>query len=102
VSDMILHIHSDAPYSSLSNACSHRGGIFFSGDKPPNEDVLNDSILNVAAIIKNVVASAAESEVGACFQRLKVARQSKLPSLNWDTSNLRHHYGQITQPPLGF
>jgi hypothetical protein len=28
---------------------------------------LNESILNVASVIKNVVASAAESEVGACF-----------------------------------
>jgi hypothetical protein len=29
--------------------------------------MLNGSILNVAAVIKNVVASAAESEIGACF-----------------------------------
>jgi hypothetical protein len=28
---------------------------------------MNGSILNVASVIKNVVASAAESEVGACF-----------------------------------
>jgi hypothetical protein len=31
------------------------------------EDKINGSILNVASIIKNVVASAAKSEVGACF-----------------------------------
>jgi hypothetical protein len=36
--------------------------------KTPNEDNLNGSILNVAAVIKNVLASAAESELGACFQ----------------------------------
>jgi hypothetical protein len=41
---------------------------FFCGDKPPQEDNLNGSILNVASVIKNVVASAAESEVGACFK----------------------------------
>jgi hypothetical protein len=29
--------------------------------------MLNGSMLNVASVIKNVVASAAESEVGACF-----------------------------------
>jgi hypothetical protein len=29
---------------------------------------LNGSILNAAAVIKNIVASAAESKVGACFQ----------------------------------
>jgi hypothetical protein len=56
--DMILHIHSDASYLSVSNARS-----------PPEQDTLNGSILNVAAIIKNVVASAAESEVGACFHK---------------------------------
>jgi hypothetical protein len=66
-SDMIIHIHSDALYLSVSNARSRLGGLFFCGDKSPQQDKLNGSILNVASIIKNVVASAAESEVGACF-----------------------------------
>jgi hypothetical protein len=66
-SDMILHIHSDASYLSVSNARSRLGGLFFLGNKPPEQETLNGSILNVAAVIKNVVASAAESEVGACF-----------------------------------
>jgi hypothetical protein len=34
-SDMILHIHSDASYLSVSNARSRLGGLFFCGDKPP-------------------------------------------------------------------
>jgi hypothetical protein len=67
-SDMILHIHSDASYLSVSNARSHLGGLFFCGHKPPQEYTLNGSILNAASLIKNVVTSAAESEVGACFQ----------------------------------
>jgi hypothetical protein len=67
-SDIILHIHSDAPNFSVSHARSRLGGMFYCGDKPPNADKLNGSILNSAAIIKNVVAPAAESEVGACFQ----------------------------------
>jgi hypothetical protein len=66
---MILHIHRDASYLSVSHARRHLGGLFFCGDKPPNEDNLNGSILNVASIIKNVVASAAESEAGVCFQK---------------------------------
>jgi hypothetical protein len=66
-SDMILHIHNDASYMSVSNARSLLGGLFFLGNKSPEQDTLNGSILNVASIIKNVVASAAESEVGACF-----------------------------------
>jgi hypothetical protein len=66
-SDMILHIHSDVSYLSVSNACGRLGGLFFLGNKPPEHDKLNGSILNVASVIKTVVASAAESEVGACF-----------------------------------
>jgi hypothetical protein len=31
----------------------------------------------------------------------KVARQSESLSLNWDTSNLRRHYGQIIQQLFG-
>jgi hypothetical protein len=62
-SDMILHIHSDASYLSVSNARSCLGCLFLCGDKSPQEDNLNGSIL-VVSVIKNVVASAAESEVG--------------------------------------
>jgi hypothetical protein len=65
---MILHVHSDASYVSVSSARSRLGGLFFCGDKPPQEYTLNGSILNVASVIKNMVASGAESELGACFQ----------------------------------
>jgi hypothetical protein len=68
---MKLHIHSDASYLSVSNAHSRVGGPFFCGDKQPTEDIINVSVLNVAAVIKNVVASAAEAEVGACFQNFQ-------------------------------
>jgi hypothetical protein len=40
-SEMILHIHSDASYLSVSNACSRLGGLFFCGDKSPQQDTLN-------------------------------------------------------------
>jgi hypothetical protein len=65
----LINIHSDASYLSVSNARSRLGGLFFLGNKPPEQDTLNESILNVDAVIKNVTASAAgsESEVGACF-----------------------------------
>jgi hypothetical protein len=69
---MILHIHSDASYLSVSNARIRLGGLFFCGDKSPQHDKLNGSILNVASVIKNVVASAAESEVGACFHNAQI------------------------------
>jgi hypothetical protein len=88
-SDMVLHIHSDASYLSVSNARSRLGGLFFLGNKPPEQETLNGSILNVADVIKNVVASAAESEVGACFHNT----QSGAP-LRVTLTELGH-----TQPP---
>jgi hypothetical protein len=86
---MVLHIHSDASYLSVSNAGSHLGGLFFLGGKSPEQETLNGSILNVAAVIKNVVASAEESEVGACFHNA----QSGAP-LRVTLTDLGH-----TQPP---
>jgi hypothetical protein len=65
---MILHIHSDASYLSVSHTHSRLRGMFFCRDKPPNKDNLNGSILNMAYVIENGVASTADSEVGACFQ----------------------------------
>jgi hypothetical protein len=70
---MILHIHSDASYLSVSKARNRLGGLFYLGYNPPNGDKPNGSILNLASVIKNVVASAAESEVGACFQNAQTA-----------------------------
>jgi hypothetical protein len=56
---MILHIHSDSSYLSVSNSRSRLGGLFFCGEKSPQQDKLNGSILNVASVIKSAVASAA-------------------------------------------
>jgi hypothetical protein len=86
---MILQIHSDASYLSVSNARSPLGGLFFLGNKTPEQDKLNRSILNVAAVIKNVIASAVESKVGACFHNA----QSGAP-LRVTLTELGH-----TQPP---
>jgi hypothetical protein len=36
-SDMVLHIHSDASYLSVSNARSCLGGLFFLENKPPKQ-----------------------------------------------------------------
>jgi hypothetical protein len=58
-SDMILHIHSDASYFSVSHARNRLGGLFYCGNKPPQADKLNGDILNAASVIKHVVASAA-------------------------------------------
>jgi hypothetical protein len=72
-SDMILHIHSYASYLSVSRERSRLGVLFYLGYNPPNQDKLNGSIRNVASVIKNVLASAAEYKVGACFQNAHTA-----------------------------
>jgi uncharacterized coiled-coil protein SlyX len=77
-SDMILHTHSDVSYLSVSNARSRLRGLFFLGGKFPEQDTLNGSILNVDSVIKNVVASAAKSEAGACFHNAQSGAHSEL------------------------
>ena len=65
-SDMVLAVHSDASYLSEPNARSRAGGHFFlSSDTvhPPN----NGAILTIAKVIKNVMSSAAEAELGALY-----------------------------------
>jgi hypothetical protein len=43
--DMVLHIHIDASYLSVSNARSRLGGLFFLGNKYPNKTPLTDPSL---------------------------------------------------------
>ena len=65
-SDMVLALHSDASYLSETKARSRAGGHFFcSEDKedPPN----NGAVLAVSQIIKAVMSSAAEAELGALY-----------------------------------
>ena len=63
---MILAAHSDASYLSESKVRSRAGGNFFMSDDsavPPN----NGSVLTISQIIKAVMSSAAEAELGALF-----------------------------------
>ena len=71
-SKMILAIHSDAGYCNEKNARSRAGGHFFlSNDEtfPPN----NGAVLTLATIIKAVMTSAAEAELGALYLNAKEA-----------------------------
>jgi hypothetical protein len=43
-SNMILHIHSDASYLSVSNARSRLGGLFFLGKKTPKKISSTDTL----------------------------------------------------------
>jgi hypothetical protein len=63
---MILGIHSDASYLSKPKAQSRAGGHFFLSngtDEAPN----NGAILNISQIIKSVMSSVAEAELGALY-----------------------------------
>ena len=71
-SDMVLATHSDASYLSEPQARSRAGGHFFLSNDvpdPPN----NGAVLNIAHIIKSVMSSAAEAELGAMFINAKEA-----------------------------
>jgi hypothetical protein len=71
-SKMILAVHSDAGYCNEKNARSRAGGHFFlSNDEtfPPN----NGAILTLSTIIKAVMTSAAEAELGALYLNAKEA-----------------------------
>lgn len=92
-SDMILHVHSDASYLSEPGAKSRSGGYFYLSDKLPvtattaTSDMItpsspptlltlptmNGSIHTPATILRVVVASAAEAELGALYYNAKEA-----------------------------
>jgi len=65
-SNMILNVHSDASYLCEPKAKSRAGGHFFlSNNEEDPQD--NGAVLNIAKILKNVMSSAAEAEIGALF-----------------------------------
>ena len=69
---MVLKLHSDSSYLNAIRACSQQGGHFYLGNKT-DLDILNGTILNLAAIMKMVLSSAAEAEFGALFHNTKEA-----------------------------
>ena len=68
-SDMILHVHSDASYLSEPQARSRAGGHFYLSNK--NCPTPNGPIHTISSIMKNVMSSAAEAEIGAIFINCK-------------------------------
>jgi hypothetical protein len=71
-SDMILHIHSDASYLSENEAKSRAGGFFYMGNTTKNNKKLtNGAILIISKVLKHVMSSAAEAEIGAVFINAK-------------------------------
>ena len=79
-SGMVLHIDSDASYLSVSKARSRVGGHYYlssdsldSTKAPMHDPAPNGPLHAVCAIMKNVMASAAEAEMGGLFVNGKEA-----------------------------
>ena len=70
-SDIILNIHSDAAYLVVSEARSQAGGFFFLGNI--DGSLINNSIHVIAKILKNVLVSAPEEDIGTLFKCTKKA-----------------------------
>ncbi len=65
-SDMVLVIHSDASYFSKPKARSQAGGHFFLSSNSKNA-ANNGAVLNLAQLIKTIMSSAAEAELGTLY-----------------------------------
>ena len=74
-SDMVLNIHSDASYLTEAKARSRLCGHFFMGWIPKNGEPikLNGAFHVSANIMRFVVASAAEAELGALYHNCQTA-----------------------------
>ena len=79
-SDMILNVHSDASYQTVSKMQSRPGGYFFLGSMPKNGNpiILNGNMCVLSADIKLVVSPAAEAELVALFLNAQQARIIRL------------------------
>ena len=67
--DMCLHTHSDDSYLSVPKARSRASEFFFLSENPskifPEKATLNGAIHAISKIIKNLMGSAVEAEIGA-------------------------------------
>jgi hypothetical protein len=71
-SDMILNINSDASYLSEREAKSRAGGFLYMGINADTSNKLtNGAILIISTVLKHVMSSAAEAEIGAVFINTK-------------------------------
>jgi hypothetical protein len=69
---MILNIHSDLSYLSERGSKSRAGGLFCIGRNIDNTNRLtNGAILIIGTILKHVMSSAAEAEIGSVFLNAK-------------------------------
>ena len=82
-SDMILRVDSDAAYLVAPEARSRAGGFHYLSDSKGT--VFNGPVLILAKVIKNVMASAAEAEIGALYMNAQEAAglRTCLEAMGW-------------------
>ena len=84
-SDMQYKIHTDASYLNERQARSRTGSHHYLDNKPPKPEINNGAVLNQAGILRMVVSSAAEAEIGGLFVGTKqgvIIRQT-LEDMGW-------------------
>ena len=84
-SDMQLHIHTDASYLNATKGRSRISSHNYLGNHPNNPSLANGAVLNQASILRMVVSSVAEAEVGGMFQGGKdgVILRQTLTDMGW-------------------
>eukprot|EP00957_Ditylum_brightwellii_P103266 7870799-Ditylum_brightwellii.AAC.1 len=70
-SNMLMKVHSDDSYLLVPEARSREGGYFFLGSE--QDDQMNGPLLVISTILCNVMALAAEAELGPLFENKKEA-----------------------------
>ena len=85
---MILYVHSDASHMSITKARRCAGGIYFLSDaKQKTTDyktfvpLINGIIHVVCRILRNVMSSAAEEELGLLFVNAQYAEPVRTTSI---------------------
>jgi hypothetical protein len=86
---MILNIHSDASYLSEHGAKSRSGVLFYMGRHIDSQNKLTRGvILIISTILRHVMSSAAEAEIGSMFV---TQRKQKLYATHWKKWDIHSH-----------
>ena len=74
-SDMVLEVHSDASYNSEPKARRRAGRHFYMGSKMATaiSNTANGAVLATTGVMRAVLSSASEVEIGALFENCKKA-----------------------------
>jgi hypothetical protein len=95
---MILNIHGDASYLSECEAKIRAGCFFYirSNIDSPNR-LNNGAFLIISTILKHVMSSVAEAEIGPIFSTQKKQQFYRPHWKKWDIHIHPHHYKLTTQ-----